>query len=143
MNLDSLTQCLDLFPHTKRVEIRHKINSFLYFYEIKASEIEKAVKMKKQEKGAFQNLVFLISIEEKGVKKTINKLVRDKIPTIISQSGRTADFMVLGKKHNESRSLLKAKLDEETAELINTKNRKEAIEELADVITVLEALRLC
>lgn len=58
---------------------------------------------------------------------TYNKLVRDKIPEIISASGNKANCCILGK--DEYIKGFDRKLDEECAEYRTDKN----IEELADI----------
>lgn len=74
--------------------------------------------------------------------KEYNKLVRDKIPEIIAGQGKSVCFRIL--KGNELKKALKDKLIEETQELINARTEAEFIEEMADVIEVLYAIRtLC
>lgn len=63
-----------------------------------------------------------------------NKLVRDKIPEIISNSGKTPIIRILD--DIEYVSFLEKKLDEEVAEYRESKE----IEELADVLEVVYAL---
>lgn len=65
---------------------------------------------------------------------TYQKLVRDRIPTIIEQSGKTARVRTLDE--GEYVRELRAKLQEEVAEYLEAQN----IEELADVMEVLFAL---
>lgn len=67
--------------------------------------------------------------------KTIvyNKLVRDKIPEIINQDGKTCFFETLSGE--EYLKMIDAKLDEELAEY----HRDQNIEELADLLEVLYA----
>lgn len=62
-----------------------------------------------------------------------DKLVRDKIPEIIADSGQRASFRVLEKA--EYLLYLEKKLDEEVAEFHESKS----IEELADIMEVLFA----
>lgn len=66
--------------------------------------------------------------------KIYNKLVRDKIPEIIRNSG--SDFTIHTASDSEYSKLLEAKLIEETNEYINDKN----IEELSDILEVTIAL---
>lgn len=63
-----------------------------------------------------------------------DKLVRDKIPEIIAESGQKATFRVL--MPSERMEYLEKKLDEEVAEFHESKD----IEELADILEVLIAL---
>jgi predicted house-cleaning noncanonical NTP pyrophosphatase (MazG superfamily) len=68
------------------------------------------------------------------MKKTYNKLVRDRIPEIIEQDGKRAAFRYL--EEDEVITQLFNKLSEETAELQDAQN----VEEVADVIEVLFAI---
>lgn len=63
-----------------------------------------------------------------------NKLVRDKIPEIIKQSGKMPEVHVA--TENEYYARLKEKLSEEINEFILTESK----EELADVLEVLYAI---
>lgn len=65
---------------------------------------------------------------------TYNKLVRDKIPDIITLDGRHAKTRVL--TDNEFRAELKRKLTEEVEEFLTSENP----EELADILEVIHAL---
>ena len=65
-----------------------------------------------------------------------NKLVRDKIPEIIAQQGESANIRILSDKAYTA--ALEQKLDEETAEFHKEKN----LEELADILEVVYALRM-
>lgn len=66
--------------------------------------------------------------------KIYNKLVRDKIPEIIEESGKKCDTMIASKE--EYTKLLEEKLKEEVNEFLKDKN----LEELADVMEVLFGL---
>jgi predicted house-cleaning noncanonical NTP pyrophosphatase (MazG superfamily)/predicted RNase H-like nuclease len=66
--------------------------------------------------------------------KIYNKLVRDKIPQIIEESGKKCDIQIAAKE--EYTKLLEEKLKEEVNEFIEAKN----LEELADVMEVLFGL---
>ena len=63
-----------------------------------------------------------------------HKLVRDKIPSIIAQSGQTANTTVLNDKRYTA--ALEKKLKEETREYLHSKD----LTELADILEVVEAL---
>ncbi|MBO4807546.1 MAG: nucleoside triphosphate pyrophosphohydrolase [Lachnospiraceae bacterium] len=65
---------------------------------------------------------------------TYNKLVRDKIPEIIEQDGKTCTVEILNDE--DYLKMLDAKLDEELAEYHKDQN----IEELADLLEVLYAV---
>jgi len=67
-----------------------------------------------------------------------NKLVRDLIPNIIEQTGKTYDTCVLS--DNEYIKALKQKLKEETNEYIEAEDDQEAVEELADILELMKAL---
>lgn len=66
--------------------------------------------------------------------KSYNKLVRDKIPKIIGESGKTCNIKYADEK--EQLKLLEEKLQEEVSEYIEAKN----LEELADIMEVLFGL---
>ncbi|MBW9146577.1 nucleoside triphosphate pyrophosphohydrolase [Clostridium sp. CM027] len=66
--------------------------------------------------------------------KIYNKLVRDKIPEIISATGKPFDIHYA--KKDELLPLLETKLNEEVSEYLEAKN----LEELADVMEVLFSL---
>ncbi len=66
--------------------------------------------------------------------KVHNKLVRDKIPEIIKESGRTPVTHILSDE--EYIEALETKLNEEVAEYQADKN----LEEMADVLEVLQAI---
>ena len=69
-------------------------------------------------------------------KITYHKLVRDRIPEIIEQSGKTCICSVL--TDEEYLKLLDEKLDEELAEYQESKS----MEELADLLEVMRAVAL-
>lgn len=64
-----------------------------------------------------------------------NKLVRDHIPEIIEQNGKTAVFRMIEDKDEYNRYLEK-KLDEEVEEFHNSKS----IDEIADILEVITAI---
>ncbi len=66
--------------------------------------------------------------------KKYNKLVRDDIPKIIEDSGKTCDIEVVTGKEKEE--YLEKKLNEEVNEYLEDKN----LEELADIMEVLFAI---
>ena len=63
--------------------------------------------------------------------KVYNKLVRDKIPTIIKEDGRKCTLRIL--ENEEYRQELNTKLKEEVNEYITDNN----VEELADIVEVI------
>ena len=67
------------------------------------------------------------------MKKTYNKLVRDRIPEIIKASGKSCKTEILS--DTDYLKMIDAKLDEELAEYHKDQN----IEELADLIEVIHA----
>lgn len=69
---------------------------------------------------------------------TYNKLVRDKIPAIIEQSGKTFKSRVLQREEYQNELIKKAK--EELREYIEAPTHQDAIEELADLLEVTHAL---
>jgi predicted house-cleaning noncanonical NTP pyrophosphatase (MazG superfamily) len=68
----------------------------------------------------------------------IDKLIRDKIPEIIRESGIEVFERVLEK--DEYLKRLKDKLVEESEEVLSACSKKEICEELADVLEVMLAL---
>lgn len=68
--------------------------------------------------------------------KVYNKLVRDKIPEIIEDEGKTCKTRILSDE--EYIAALEAKLNEEVAEYQADKN----LEEMADMLEVLQAICL-
>ena len=72
--------------------------------------------------------------------KVYNKLVRDRIPEIIEESGKKANYRVLSQE--EYRQALKDKLLEEVLELLAAKTKEEMIEELADIDEVIRTMKI-
>ncbi|WP_042224284.1 nucleoside triphosphate pyrophosphohydrolase [Oceanobacillus manasiensis] len=69
---------------------------------------------------------------------TYNKLVRDKIPEIIKNSGKDLKTKILSEDRYIKK--LKLKLNEEVTEYQDATTDNEAIEELADVLELMHAL---
>lgn len=69
---------------------------------------------------------------------TYNKLVRDGIPAILEQNGQAFNTETL----NQDRYImeLKKKLNEEVMEYQDAANDEDALEELADILEVMQAL---
>lgn len=67
-----------------------------------------------------------------------NKLVRDRIPEIIENSGKKFTTKILDDDQYELE--LKKKLKEEMEEYQNTSNDNEALEELADLLELMHVL---
>jgi predicted house-cleaning noncanonical NTP pyrophosphatase (MazG superfamily) len=70
-----------------------------------------------------------------------NKLVRDKIPQIIEQAGKTFTKRIL--EDDEYRKELRKKAFEELEEYMNASDDETALEELADVLEIIHALAEC
>lgn len=70
-----------------------------------------------------------------------NKLVRDRIPEIITNDGKTCTTKILEDK-DYIKELRKKSL-EELDEYMNAKNDEEAVEELADVLEIIHSLAKC
>ncbi|ASS99169.1 phosphoribosyl-ATP pyrophosphohydrolase [Geobacillus thermocatenulatus] len=70
-----------------------------------------------------------------------NKLVRDRIPTIIEQSGKTFTARILDDK--EYRKELQKKAFEELEEYVQAETDGAALEELADVLEIIHVLAEC
>lgn len=69
---------------------------------------------------------------------TYNKLVRDKIPHIITSSGKECRTRILDPE--EYKQELRTKLSEESEEYMSAGSNLEALEELADMLEVIRAL---
>lgn len=69
-----------------------------------------------------------------------NKLVRDKIPEIIAKQGKKVTCRRL--EGDELKQALKDKLIEEAHELAQAETKKQMVEEMADVESVLAAIRI-
>lgn len=69
---------------------------------------------------------------------TYNKLVRDKIPHIITSIGKECRTRILDPE--EYKQELRTKLQEESDEYVNAVSDQEALEELADMLEVIRAL---
>ncbi len=67
-----------------------------------------------------------------------NKLVRDRIPEIITKQGLSLTTRIL--ETDEYLTELRTKLQEETNEFLAAESSSEAIEELADMLEVIHAL---
>lgn len=74
----------------------------------------------------------------KYIKFKANKLVRDKIPTILKNDGIDCECRIMDQE--EFFDSLKEKIVEEAKEVLTSKNREELIEELADLIEVIEKI---
>lgn len=74
------------------------------------------------------------------MKKHYNKLVRDFIPEIIEKEGKKANYRKLTQE--ELKDAIIDKLFEEAHELKKAKTKKQRIEELADINTVLTNIRV-
>ncbi len=72
------------------------------------------------------------------MEKVFNKLVRDKIPKIITMSGEVSFTRILD--DYEYKNELFNKLKEECNEVCEAKSSNELLEELADVMEVVRAL---
>ena len=72
------------------------------------------------------------------MRRTYNKLVRDRIPEVIESQGGSCQCRVLAK--DEYVQALKAKLVEEAQELLDTDDRQSLLRELADVMEVVDSL---
>ena len=73
-----------------------------------------------------------------GQKVIHNKMVRDRIPEIIKNGGKSPSYRIL--KHDEYIKELQKKAFEELQEYVEAGNKNEALEELADLLEVIHAL---
>ena len=74
------------------------------------------------------------------MKKYYNKLVRDSIPYIIAENGKTVVFRKIEGEY--LKTALKNKLTEEVNELINAKTRESIIEEIVDIRDILHKIQV-
>ena len=74
------------------------------------------------------------------MKKVYNKLIRDKIPEIIEGTGKSCS--VRGLDLEEYCVELKKKLVEEANEVNDTVDKESLIKEIADVLEVIDALKV-
>lgn len=70
--------------------------------------------------------------------KIYNKLVRDKIPEIITAAGGAPEMRILDDA--EYKKFLRLKLVEEAGETNAAKTRDDVVKELGDVLEVMEAV---
>lgn len=68
-----------------------------------------------------------------------NKLIRDKIPEIIEAKGELCDVRVLDDAHEFQQELLK-KVAEEASGLVKARDRKDLLDEYADLMVALDTL---
>jgi predicted house-cleaning noncanonical NTP pyrophosphatase (MazG superfamily) len=69
---------------------------------------------------------------------TYNKLVRDKIPTVIECSGKVFHTRILS--DDEYKQELQKKLQEELEEYLTAPDNQSALEELADMLELIHAI---
>ncbi|SFT29317.1 nucleoside triphosphate pyrophosphohydrolase [Paenibacillus sp. BC26] len=69
---------------------------------------------------------------------TYNKLVRDRIPEIIANNGKTCTTRILDEASYHA--ALRTKLSEELHEYLEAEDNVSAMEELADILELLHAL---
>lgn len=67
-----------------------------------------------------------------------NKLVRDRIPEVIEKTGKKFSTKIL--TNDEYITELRKKTYEEVEEYMNTNNKEDAVEELADLLEIVHAL---
>ncbi|MFS0638170.1 nucleoside triphosphate pyrophosphohydrolase [Mesobacillus foraminis] len=67
-----------------------------------------------------------------------NKLVRDRIPEIIESTGKIFYTKIMDR--DEYISELRKKAYEELDEYMNTNNKEDAVEELADLLEIIHSL---
>lgn len=81
---------------------------------------------------------FTIAKGSKSKNKTYNKLIRDRIPEIIENTGKSFKTEILSDERYIAE--LKKKLIEEVAEYQEAANDSDALEELADILELMNAL---
>ena len=80
----------------------------------------------------------LIFLRRNSMEKIYNKLVRDKIPEIITKDNRQAITHILNDQ--EYKVELEKKLYEEYKEVLETTTSLDRIEELADMLEIIRSL---
>ena len=70
--------------------------------------------------------------------KTYNKMVRNKIPYVINESGKECEWFELDNEEDQ-KNYIKLKLIEEMTELCLANTNEERTEEIADIMEVLDA----
>lgn len=75
---------------------------------------------------------------EEAIMPVYNKLVRDRIPEIIEKTGKKFSTKIL--ENDEYITELRKKAYEELDEYMNTNNKEDAVEELADLLEIVHAL---
>jgi predicted house-cleaning noncanonical NTP pyrophosphatase (MazG superfamily) len=91
---------------------------------------------------AFLYLIFPVKADRLKIqmkKIFYRKLIRDKIPEKMTRVGAAFEIRKLGKKEFE-KELLK-KVGEEASGLLKAKNKKDLIEELADILDAVNEIR--
>ncbi len=78
-------------------------------------------------------------VDHTMLKTEYNKLVRDAIPEIIKSSGKSCVVSTLNDA--DYQQALKAKLVEESQEVLAAETKQKVTEEIADVIEVIKALQ--
>ena len=71
-------------------------------------------------------------------KKIYNKLIRDKIPEIIKQSGGVPEISILTEA--DFRKALRVKMTEEAQELLEAKSTEDVLNELSDIEELVRAI---
>lgn len=74
------------------------------------------------------------------MKKKYDKLIRDKIPKIIKESGK--NFEIEETKGEKLLKYIKEKIVEENSELISAKSKEDIVNEFADVFEILDKYRM-
>jgi predicted house-cleaning noncanonical NTP pyrophosphatase (MazG superfamily) len=67
-----------------------------------------------------------------------NKLVRDKIPEVITRNGKAFETRILS--NDEYKQELQKKLQEELEEYLSAPDDQNSIEELADILELIHAI---
>ena len=82
---------------------------------------------------------FLVSGTPQPGKVVYNKLVRNRIPEIISREGKKCNYRIISdaelKKH------LHSKINEEAWELMHACTKEQVLDEMADILTILEEFK--
>lgn len=138
LDIDSTTEHLRSKGYRKQSDVAREIFVRLYEHRkndgVKTSVLENDLMCIAKEYGIDLEQLFAPRLSEPERPIKSNKLVRDKIPEIMADTGIKATFRVLAR--SEYMEYLEKKLDEEVAEFHASKE----IEELADIMEVLYAI---
>ena len=136
----------DFSPATKRIKSEYFDSGLDLGMKLKDKKLLKIINsiINKSKDASFcdsnlKNKEIKIYIKRESI-KSISKLIRDKIPGNIKDSGSDLEVRVLSDKEFEE-ELIK-KVLEEASELTGVSSREELVSELGDVMDVLDEIKV-